>query len=110
VHGGRSILPPHTVPTRPALTRWNPARGVLADNLVVMELADADRHARAVFGVNLGALRASKEFVMAREDVMSPDEAPHVRQTPAELWGEDVQRIYERRAREIERCRMADIP
>jgi hypothetical protein len=107
VHGGRSVLPPHLVPTRPALTRWDPARGPAPDNVVLMEAADADTHARACFGVR--ALGAPREFVLAREDVLSPDE-PAPRQTPAQLWGAEAQAVYERHAREIERCRMADVP
>jgi hypothetical protein len=109
IHGGRSVLPPHHIPGRPALTRWNPDRGVFADNIVVMEVADADKHARACFGVNLDAQKAKSKFVMANEDVSTPDEMP-MRRSPADVWGEEAQSVFERRSKEIERCRLAGVP
>ncbi|KAJ7690247.1 ubiquitin-protein ligase molybdopterin-converting factor [Mycena rosella] len=44
VHRGRSVVPPHAVPTRPTLVRWDPARPVGVDNVVVMDAPEAERH------------------------------------------------------------------
>jgi hypothetical protein len=74
-----------------------------------MEVSDADKHARMCFGVDLGARAAHKKFVMAQEEVRSPDELPR-RLTPAEFWGEETQQVFERRSKEIERCRLAGVP
>ncbi|KAJ7084949.1 ubiquitin-protein ligase molybdopterin-converting factor, partial [Mycena epipterygia] len=46
VHRGRSVLPPHLVPARPTLVRWDPALPLTVDNCVVMDLPDAERHVR----------------------------------------------------------------
>jgi hypothetical protein len=101
---GRSILPPHNVLSRPALTRWDPAAPLSSANLVVMELADADTHARECFGVQLPVAARRAQFVDAGDE--TPDQEaipPFARRTPAELWGQEVQELFERRARDVEK-------
>ncbi|EDR10387.1 uncharacterized protein LACBIDRAFT_152374, partial [Laccaria bicolor S238N-H82] len=44
LHRGRSVIPPHNVPSRPTLVRWDPLLPLTVDNCVVMEFADAEKH------------------------------------------------------------------
>ncbi|KAJ6618690.1 hypothetical protein B0H10DRAFT_2189366 [Mycena sp. CBHHK59/15] len=76
LHRGRSVLPPHAVPSRPTLVRWDPAIPLRVDNCVVMDSPDAEKHLA-------GAAAAG----------------------PAALWGAEAQSIVERRVKEIERNR-----
>ena len=79
LHRGRSVLPPHEVPTRPALVRWDLTRPVTLDNCVVMELKDADRHIKS-------SRDADGKLVDART-----------------VWGQAVQDIIDSRSREVAR-------
>ena len=73
-------MPPHAVPARPALVRWDPAQPVGLENLVVMEDKDAERHVAACFGAGATS-------------------------QPAALWGDETAAVVARRAEEIRRDR-----
>jgi len=75
VYHGRSIIPPHTVPAKPTLVRWDPLKPVTVDNCVPMDFADAEKHTKECFGE--GARR------------------------PGDVWGTEVASMYEKKAREI---------
>lgn len=79
LHRGRSVIPPHEVPTRPSLVRWDMSRPVTLDNCVVMELKDADKHVKSTTG----------------EDGKLVD--------PRGVWGQGVQDIIDARSREVAR-------
>ncbi|KAJ6603231.1 hypothetical protein DFH09DRAFT_968476 [Mycena vulgaris] len=73
VHRGRSVLPPHVVPTRPTLVQWDPARSLTIENCVVMDFVDAERHLKGeVWGEEVRAVveRRAKEIERSREWVM----------------------------------------
>lgn len=113
LHRGRSVLPPHLVPTRPTLVRWDPAAPVTPENVVVMEHADAERHMRECFAVS-GAILAGRrgKFVVAPETVAAMPaagecETPSERRRPEDLWGEEVGDIVRKRAAEVRRWREA---
>ena len=78
------MVPPHDVPTRPTLIRWDPARPVSTDNLVVFELNDAEKHARALWNSD-GSISSST--------------------SPEMLWGAEVKAVVDRRAAEARRIR-----
>ena len=82
IYRGRSLLPPHDVPTRPTLVRWDPARPLSLDNCVVFDQSDSEKHVKTCW----------------REDGSQAT-------TPNEVWGEDVQHLVDRRAAEARRCR-----
>ncbi|KAF8902557.1 ubiquitin-protein ligase molybdopterin-converting factor [Gymnopilus junonius] len=84
LYRGRSVVPPYDVPTRPTLIRWDPSRPVSEDNLVVFELNDAEKHARALW---------------------NPDGSVCSLTTPAKLWGAEVKEVVDRRAAEARRVR-----
>ncbi|KAJ7818711.1 hypothetical protein B0H14DRAFT_3473627 [Mycena olivaceomarginata] len=44
VHRGRNIVPPHAVPVKPTVVRWDPARALGMENVVVMEAGKAGVH------------------------------------------------------------------
>ncbi|CAK5268980.1 unnamed protein product [Mycena citricolor] len=44
IHRGRSVVPPHLVPTKPMLVRWDPSRPISLENIVVMDAPEAKRH------------------------------------------------------------------
>lgn len=44
LHRGKSVIPPHNVPSRPALVRWDVTLPLTLSNCVVMEERDADLH------------------------------------------------------------------
>ncbi|KAJ7059338.1 hypothetical protein C8F01DRAFT_1301930 [Mycena amicta] len=44
IHRGRSVRPPHPVPVRPTLVRWNLSEGLTLGNVVVMEQKEATKH------------------------------------------------------------------
>ena len=76
IHRGRSVRPPHAVPERAALVRWDPAAPLALANCVALEHADAERHLR---------------------ECLLP------RRAPADVWGADVCAVVERRAEEVRR-------
>ena len=76
------MLPPHDVPTRPTLVRWDPARPLYLGNCVVFDQPDAEKHVETCWHGN-----GSQAI------------------TPKELWGGEVQYIVDRRAAEAQRCR-----
>ncbi|KAF9238916.1 hypothetical protein BU15DRAFT_88168 [Melanogaster broomeanus] len=43
---GRSVVPPHNVPARPQLLRWDPMKPLSLENCVVFEFAEAEKHER----------------------------------------------------------------
>ncbi|TFK52933.1 ubiquitin-protein ligase molybdopterin-converting factor [Heliocybe sulcata] len=80
VYLGRSLIPPHPVPTKAVLVRWDPQEPVSTTNVVVMEGKEAEHHVRECW--DLG-------------------------KRPAEVWGEEVEGIVKRRAEEVTRVREA---
>lgn len=89
LHRGRSVIPPHDVPSRPVLVRWDSEVPLTAENCVVMEHADAEKHAMNCLGVSSADKRAING----------------VRQRPADFWGAEVALVVERRAKEVARNR-----
>jgi len=75
---GRSVIPPHPVPSRPTLVRWNPAEPLTLENCVAMEYAEAERHVKECY-----------------------EGGKH----PEEVWGQDVGDIVKRRADELRKVR-----
>lgn len=73
IHRGRSVIPPHAVPERPALVRWDPDAPLSLDNCVAFEFADAEKHL--------------KECLLERKP-------------PAEVWGAEVVEVVGRRKAE----------
>jgi hypothetical protein len=90
LHRGRSVIPPHAVPSRPVLIRWDSELQLTAENCVVMEHGDAEKHARECLGINM--------------ITSAGDEVATVRR-PIDLWGEEVATLVERRAKEVMRQR-----
>jgi hypothetical protein len=78
---GRSVIPPHDVPSRPTLIRWDPSHPLTVDNCVVMEHKDAEQHEKSIRLTSGGF-----------ED-------------PVHIWGVEVQEVVTRRAKEIQRQR-----
>ena len=76
IHRGRSVRPPHGVPERPALVRWDPAAPLALGNCVALEHADAERHVQ--------------ECLLARR-------------APEEVWGEETVEVVRRRREEVRR-------
>lgn len=80
---GRSVVPPHSVPVRPQLLRWDPLKPLVPENCVVFEFAEAEKHQRECLGVgNAGE-----------------------RRHPVEVWGDKVQSIVDKNAVEVEKYR-----
>ena len=74
VYRGRSILPPHDVPNKPMLVRWDYTRPLSVDNVVPMDQPDADKHTRRCHDL---------------------------KEKPEDVWGQEVKSVYERRTQEI---------
>lgn len=83
IHRGRSVIPPHAVPTRPVLARWDPNLPLGIDNCVAMEFDDAEKHMKQCF--------------------VSTSDVPA--KTAEELWGKEVVDIVQRRVEEVRRQR-----
>ena len=81
LHRGRSIVPPHAIPSRPALVRWDPTRPLTMDNCVPFDEEDAERHEKECYG--------------------------DAGRRPEEVWGAEVAAVVVRRAEEIKREREA---
>ncbi|KAI0701849.1 ubiquitin-protein ligase molybdopterin-converting factor [Cytidiella melzeri] len=79
LHRGRCTIPPHTVPMRPALVRWDFSQPLSLENCVVLDHSEADRHVRECWG------EAGKR--------------------PEQLWGAATAAVVSRRAEEIKRVR-----
>ncbi|KZT08135.1 uncharacterized protein LAESUDRAFT_736059 [Laetiporus sulphureus 93-53] len=75
---GRSVIPPHPVPSRPVLVRWDPKLPLTLDNCVPMEFNEAERHIAECY-------KSGK--------------------SPEEVWGADTAEIVRRRAEEIRKVR-----
>ncbi|TFK31542.1 ubiquitin-protein ligase molybdopterin-converting factor [Crucibulum laeve] len=82
LYRGRSVVPPHDVPSRPTLVRWDPARPLSTENCVVFDFADAEKHTKACYGLD--------ESVPTR---------------PEDLWGDEVSKVVKRRAEEARTVR-----
>ncbi|KAM6501176.1 ubiquitin-protein ligase molybdopterin-converting factor [Amanita muscaria] len=78
---GRSVIPPHDVPSRPTLVRWDASRPLTVDNCVVMEYKDAVQHENAIRGADGGF------------------------KDPKDIWGEEVQAVVACRARQLQQQR-----
>ncbi|KAG2007159.1 ubiquitin-protein ligase molybdopterin-converting factor [Coprinopsis cinerea AmutBmut pab1-1] len=81
LHRGRSVIPPHDVPTRPTLVRWDYSKPLTTDNAVVFEHKDAEKHHSSCSG---------KDGV-----------------SPASLWGTEVEEIVNRRFEEARKVRQS---
>ncbi|THH30488.1 hypothetical protein EUX98_g3710 [Antrodiella citrinella] len=81
IHRGRSIIPPHAVPVRPALVRWDFTQPLSLENCVAMEFTDAEKH------------------------VTECGPGGDVKKTPEEVWGSDVAQVVTRRQEEVRRER-----
>lgn len=84
VYNGRSVIPPHVVPSKPVLVRWDLRRPLTAENCVVMEHKEAERHTKECAG---------------------DAEAGRTLRNPEEVWGKEAAEIVLRRAKEISRNR-----
>ena len=78
LHRGRSTAPPYDVPSRPTLVRWDPAKPLSLENCIVLEHADAEKHAAECY---VGGKR------------------------PEDVWGPEVVEAVRRRADEMRRVR-----
>ncbi|KAG6836282.1 hypothetical protein H0H93_009554 [Arthromyces matolae] len=81
VNRGRSVIPPHNVPSRPVLVRWDILKPLTIDNCVVMEFAEAEKHYK-----ESGTLQA-------------PGSVPEA------IWGKETKLVVDRRAEELRRDR-----
>ena len=81
IHRGRSVIPPHNVPSRPVLLRWDLRQPVTLDNCVVMDHGEAEKHAKGYGEIG--------NFV-----------------DPNYIWGTEVQDVVNRRAEEIRKDRL----
>jgi len=86
LYRGRSVLPPHNVPSKPNIIRWDPSRPLTVDNIVVFDQSDADMHAKACW----------KETGVAAAD-------------PTDIWGKEVADIVRQRSAEARRVREWDM-
>ncbi|KAF7298564.1 ThiF domain-containing protein [Mycena indigotica] len=77
IHRGRSIIPPHPVPTTPTLVRWDPAMALTPENVVVMERKEATRHENGIYGAT----------------------------SPVEMWGAETDALVEKHRKQIRRVR-----
>lgn len=78
---GRSVIPPHDVPSRPTLVRWDASRPLTVDNCVVMEHKDAVKHENDIRGADDGF------------------------KDPKDIWGEEVQAVVACRATQLQQQR-----
>lgn len=76
---GRSSIPPHNVPVRPALVRWDLSQPLSLENVVVMEYAEADRHMKECAG--------------------------ETGKRPEAVWGAEMAAVVGHRASEVKRIR-----
>ncbi|KAJ3979853.1 ubiquitin-protein ligase molybdopterin-converting factor [Lentinula detonsa] len=83
IHRGRSVLPPHEVPIKPVLVRWDLSRPLTLDNCVVMEEKDMVKH-----------MKAWREWLESIDTKVAPF-------SPAGIWGNEVEVVVAKRAREI---------
>ncbi|GLB39743.1 putative ubiquitin-protein ligase molybdopterin-converting factor [Lyophyllum shimeji] len=81
IHRGRSVIPPHNVPSRPTLVRWDVSRPLSVDNCVVMDFGEAERHI--------------KECGTPEQPLKRPEE----------VWGQETQKVVDRRIEELRRAR-----
>ena len=51
LHRGRSVVPPHNVPSRPVLLRWDIECPLTLENCVVMDTPEADKHVKEGRGI-----------------------------------------------------------
>jgi len=87
LHRGRSVIPPHAVPSRPTLVRWDPKLLLTAENCIVMEHSDAEKHAKECLGINLSSNAEQGVGAIVRR--------------PADFWGKEVAMVVERRMKEV---------
>ena len=63
VYRGGSILPPHNVPNKPTLVRWDCTRPLSVDTVVQMDQLDAEKHIQRCHD-----LKEKPEAVWARSE------------------------------------------
>lgn len=88
IYLGRSAIPPHPVPSRPVLIRWDPEQPVMVENCVVMDWGEAERHLKECFGSGSGSGEEGKKGAR-----------------PEDVWGKEIAEIVWRRRKEIGRVR-----
>ncbi|KAJ7059270.1 ubiquitin-protein ligase molybdopterin-converting factor [Mycena amicta] len=86
IHRGRSVIPPHPVPVRPTLVRWNPSEGITLENVVVMEQKEAAKHEVGVYGDG-----ATGETTKTKSGL--------------DLWGAETDALVQKRREEVRRVR-----
>jgi len=79
IHKGRSLIPPHPVPARPTLVRWDLNKPLILENVVVMEFPEAEKHMKAF------------------------SDEPQKR--PSDVWGDEAEAIVRRNSVEVQRYR-----
>ncbi|KAL4072144.1 hypothetical protein J3A83DRAFT_4239362 [Scleroderma citrinum] len=72
LYRGRSIVPPHNVPLRPQLIRWDATKPLSLENCVVFDFPEAEKHAQECLG---GESRS-----------------------PVDVWGAEVQGVVDKNA------------
>ena len=76
---GRSVVPPHNVPSRPQLIRWDASKPLSLENCVLFDFSEAQKHARECLGLE--------------------------RRGPSDVWGGEVQGIVDKNAVEVSQYR-----
>ncbi|EIW79643.1 ubiquitin-protein ligase molybdopterin-converting factor [Coniophora puteana RWD-64-598 SS2] len=79
IHKGRSLIPPHPVPARPTLVRWDLNKPLTLENVVVMEFPEAEKHLKTLL------------------------DEPQKR--PSDVWGDEVEAIVQRNNIEVQKYR-----
>lgn len=77
LYRGRSAIPPHDVPNKPQLARWDPTLPLSLDNCVVLDSSQLKKHTDS----SMSGMK------------------------PSEIWGDDVAKIVEKRSDEARRWR-----
>ncbi|THV02177.1 hypothetical protein K435DRAFT_749662 [Dendrothele bispora CBS 962.96] len=79
LYRGRSVIPPHPIPTKPVLVRWNLTKPLTLENCVVMEDKEALKHIKAC----------------------KPEEGVLI--APEEVWGNEVEEVVSRKSEEVKK-------
>ncbi|KAF6751679.1 ubiquitin-protein ligase molybdopterin-converting factor [Ephemerocybe angulata] len=80
LYRGRSAIPPHEVPARPTLVRWDYTKPLSVENCIVLDHKDAEKHFEACSG-------------LAAE-----------RKQGVDLWGAETEEVVKRRAEEARKA------
>ncbi|KAF5313455.1 hypothetical protein D9611_008468 [Ephemerocybe angulata] len=80
LYRGRSAIPPHEVPARPTLVRWDYTKPLSVENCIVLDHKDAEKHFEACSG-------------LATE-----------RKQGVDLWGPETEEVVKHRAEEARKA------